>query len=894
MSDSTMSPAVEQENGGATTAGPVKNVILMIADGAGANTLEATRLYLQGLPPSDPRGGEVGTLVVDGPGFVNTRMSTYPLDTRTLPGSDAQNPATVYDPAKNYDTTLVPGTTSAGYPRAFAGYEWNRATAPDSANTASAIANGHKSYNNALNVDGSGDPQFTTAELAHALGKATGVVSTVQISDATPAAGGGAHNISRSNAQAVAAEMFGNGILDVIGGAGNPDYDDNGQRVAAPNHQWIGPDLWAALKGDSFVSADGGSWNLLQSREEIAAAGSGAPTTERLAMLVEAFTGSNYYRAGAAPAGETEIPFSVPRLETSPTLTELSAAALNRLNADPDGLYISIEGGAVDRAMHGNNFGRMIEEYIEFNDTVKYVIDWVNSEESRATWDDTLLIVTADHDHLLFGPNGATIPFQPVLPDQNGDGVPEYSWLGNGHSNQLVPLYAYGAGAAEVGALAQHRDVVLGAQGQAVAGSGRTYTDQTELGDFLLDQIKLGASALPPAFNTLDGEPPLVIGHRGASAYRPEHTLASYKLAIDLGADFVEPDLVVTKDGVLIARHEPELGGTTDVADHPEFADRQTTKMLDGVPMTGWFAEDFTLAEIKTLYARERIPEIRPDNTQYNDIYRIPTFVEVIDLVKQAEAETGRTVGIIPETKHPTYFEFEGTHLDGSSIHADTSQLMVEALVAEGFTDPSRVVVQSFELANLIDLQTRIMPEAGVDLPLVQLMNEGGYDIAFNFDPTKATLGADPGVYGDFDFSLSAMSPTNGDLYTPAALQAMKALYAEAIGPYKDDLLPVTSLATPVDGNGDGVAQITRQLTGEQTSLLEDAHAAGLEVFIYTLRDEEAFQSLNPDGTVRTPEEEYRQFIDLGVDGFFTDASDTGRRAVQAVEARLADDGVWA
>lgn len=190
MSDSTMSPAVEQENGGATTAGPVKNVILMIADGAGANTLEATRLYLQGLPPSDPRGGEVGTLVVDGPGFVNTRMSTYPLDTRTLPGSDAQNPATVYDPAKNYDTTLVPGTTSAGYPRAFAGYEWNRATAPDSANTASAIANGHKSYNNALNVDGSGDPQFTTAELAHALGKATGVVSTVQISDATPAAGG--------------------------------------------------------------------------------------------------------------------------------------------------------------------------------------------------------------------------------------------------------------------------------------------------------------------------------------------------------------------------------------------------------------------------------------------------------------------------------------------------------------------------------------------------------------------------------------------------------------------------------------------------------------------------------------------------------------------------------
>lgn len=390
-----------------------------------------------------------------------------------------------------------------------------------------------------------------------------------------------------------------------------------------------------------------------------------------------------------------------------------------------------------------------------------------------------------------------------------------------------------------------------------------------------------------PEFQTLDGEAPLVIGHRGASAYRPEHTLASYKLAVDLGADFVEPDLVVTKDGVLIARHEPELGGTTDVKDHPEFADRQTTKLLDGVPVTGWFAEDFTLAEIKTLYARERIPEIRPDNTTYNDLYRIPTFTEVIDLVKQEEVETGRKIGIIPETKHPTYFEFEGSHLDGTPIHQDTSMLMVQDFVREHFTDPSRIIVQSFETANLIDLQTRIMPEAGIDLPLVQLMNEGGYDIIFNFDPAKASLGGNPSAYAGFDFPLSAASPTNGDLYTPAALRAMQALYAEAIGPFKDDLLPTRALTTPVDGNGDGEAQIASQVIGTVTPLLHDAHAAGLKVIIYTLRPEEAFQALNPDSSPRPLQDEYRTFIDLGVDGFFTDAPDLGRQAVeQAVQER--------
>ncbi|MGE0226598.1 MAG: glycerophosphodiester phosphodiesterase family protein [Acetobacteraceae bacterium] len=384
-------------------------------------------------------------------------------------------------------------------------------------------------------------------------------------------------------------------------------------------------------------------------------------------------------------------------------------------------------------------------------------------------------------------------------------------------------------------------------------------------------------------FPTLTGEPPLVVGHRGASGLRPEHTLESYKLAIAQGADFIEPDVVPTKDGYLIARHEPELGGTTDVADHPEFADRQTTKFIDGTKVTGWFAEDFTLAEIKTLYARERIPEIRPDNTAYDGQFRIPTLDEIIDLVKQTEAETGRKIGIIPETKHPTYFKYEGKYLDGSPIHQDTSQMLVDRLVANHFTDFDRVVIQSFELANLIDLQTRIMPEACIDVQLVQLLNEGGYDIAFNFDPSKADQGADSSIYDKLDFKLSADSLTNGDLYKPEFLKAIHKLYAELIGSYKDDILPVTTLDKPVDGNGDGKAEITRQLTGEETSLVHDAHAAGLKVVPYTIRIEEPFLTLSADGAAPDATTEFRNLIAAGVDGFFTDFPGLGREVVDEI-----------
>ncbi|MGF1491151.1 MAG: esterase-like activity of phytase family protein [Microcoleaceae cyanobacterium] len=402
-----------------------------------------------------------------------------------------------------------------------------------------------------------------------------------------------------------------------------------------------------------------------------------------------------------------------------------------------------------------------------------------------------------------------------------------------------------------------------------------------------------------PTLNTLNGQEPLVIGHRGASGSRPEHTLEAYELAIEQGADFIEPDLVATKDGVLIARHENEISGTTDVEDRPEFADRQTTKLIDGDEVTGWFTEDFTLGELKTLRAEERIPGTRPLNTVFDGEFEVPTLAEVIDLVKQVEAETGREIGIYPETKHPTFFANEGTFLDGTPINISLGQLLIDTLVEEDFTDPDRIFIQSFEFSNLIELQDEIMPAAGVDIPLVQLygdtsdsfINENGggfsvpYDIPFNFSDAE---GADPSVYADFPVEIDGET-TYADLDGAEVLEFLGETYAEGAGPWKNNFLLREPIDEPVDGNGDGVAEITSQLTGEVLPFIDDAHAAGLQVHPYTLRNEENFLTLNPDGTPQTPEQEVEQLIQLGADGFFTDFPLTGdqvRDQVVAEEVR--------
>jgi glycerophosphoryl diester phosphodiesterase len=327
---------------------------------------------------------------------------------------------------------------------------------------------------------------------------------------------------------------------------------------------------------------------------------------------------------------------------------------------------------------------------------------------------------------------------------------------------------------------------------------------------------------------------PLVIGHRGAAGYRPEHTLASYELAARMGADYIEPDLVSTKDHVLVARHENDITATTDVADHPEFASRRTTKVIDGTSITGWFTEDFTLAELKTLRAKERIPDIRQRNTIYNGRFEVPTFQEVIDLSKRLSRELRRPIGIYPETKHPTYFRGIGLPLEPP---------LVSALERNGLNrHGAHVFVQSFEVGNLKALDERLR------VPLVQLF---------------AARTSKP-----YDFVVSGDPRTYADMATPAGL-ADVAKYADGAGPSKDYIVPR-------DAAGNSLPP---------TSFVDDAHRAGLLVHPYTFRNENTFLPLELRSSA-VPSDygnaiaEYEQFFDLGVDGIFTDNPDT------AVEAR--------
>jgi glycerophosphoryl diester phosphodiesterase len=363
-----------------------------------------------------------------------------------------------------------------------------------------------------------------------------------------------------------------------------------------------------------------------------------------------------------------------------------------------------------------------------------------------------------------------------------------------------------------------------------------------------------------PKLNTLNGQAPIVIGHRGASGDRPEHTLASYQLAIERGADFIEPDLVVTKDGVLIARHEPLLASlnadgtvsgdtTTDVYLRPEFADRKKTKKLDGSDVTGWFAEDFTLAEIKKIRAIERL-SFREHT--FDGVYEIPTLDEVIGLVKKYEADTGKKIGIYPETKHPTYFADQGIN---------TSQILINTLVKNNFTDPSRIYIQSFEVGNLKDLKNNIMPKAGVKIPLIQLL-----------DADDVKLDGGLIEIQPYDFVKSGDKRTYADLRTPAGLKEI-ATYADGIGPWKRMILSVKGTDANNDGkaddvNGDGAVNDADKTLLAPTTLIADAHKAGLQVHLYTLRNEPRYLAADYKGD---PEAEVKQYIQLGVDGFFDD-----------------------
>ncbi|WP_307827862.1 glycerophosphodiester phosphodiesterase family protein [Nocardioides sp. SYSU D00038] len=326
--------------------------------------------------------------------------------------------------------------------------------------------------------------------------------------------------------------------------------------------------------------------------------------------------------------------------------------------------------------------------------------------------------------------------------------------------------------------------------------------------------------ARPPA--------PIVIGHRGAPGYRPEHTLASYRLALALGVDAVEPDLVVTRDGVLVVRHENEISATTDVALHPELADRRTTKVVAGREVTGWFTEDLTLAELKTLRCVERLPDLRPGNRRYDGRWPVATFDELLLLVAEEGRRRGRPVGVHVELKTPSYFAGLGLPLE---------EAVLAALRDHGLDRPgSGAVVQSFETAALRSLRVHTA------LPLVQLIDSVGA-------PADCVATGDP--------------TTHADLASARGLR-MVAGYADLVGVHRDLVRP----RDPATGR-----------TADTTTLVDDAHLAGLRVLVWTLRAENRhlpaeLRNGAAPGAHGDARAEARAFLEAGVDGVFSDHPD--------------------
>ncbi len=333
----------------------------------------------------------------------------------------------------------------------------------------------------------------------------------------------------------------------------------------------------------------------------------------------------------------------------------------------------------------------------------------------------------------------------------------------------------------------------------------------------------LFAATLLAVIPSLAMAEPIIIAHRGASGERPEHTLAAYERAIDQGADYIEPDLVLTKDGVLVVRHENEIGGTTDVASHPEFADRKATKTIDGMNLTGWFTEDFTLAELRTLRARERLPEVRTANRRFDGLYQVPTFEEVLKLIEAKDAELRRRIGIYPETKHPTYFASIGLPHEAALLG------LLEKYGYTGADDPA--FIQSFEVGNLKALRSKTR------LRLVQLVDaQGG-----------------PADQAGISYS---------DMLTAQGMRQV-ATYADALG-----------------ANG----SLIIGPDGADTGFVARAHEAGLEVHMWTLRAENmflpaAFRRGDDPAAHGDFAAAVKALVATKLDGFFTDFPGQARAA---------------
>jgi alkaline phosphatase len=465
-----------------------RNIIVFVADGCGENTHRAYELW-RGEPA-----------LYRSPGWSRHSVATYGLRSGPRPERDLpplqQDPRLVYDPAKAWDIAPVEGAAS-GYPFLFAGYQWLRATAADSANTATAIFTGVTTYKGAINVDGAGNPVRAVAEAASAQGLAIGLVSSVPISHATMASAGGAHVPSREMFPEITHQMLTSGVCDVIAGAGHPQYDDNAQKRTETACVYIGHEDWVALRAGTLAPQGERPWTLVEDAAQIASLSAGDVPLPLLIMPKVGLT----LQQQRAPReeGKTASPGDHKLNEGLPTLQDMALAALNAVDDDPYGFFLMIEGGAVDWAMHDNQLGRMIEEMADFHGTIGAICAQLDAGDRTYDWSNTLVIVTADHDHLLWGPDSDTIAFQPLR--DNGPGkLPGYKWHSGSHSNQPVPLFVRGPGSERFAAIPTQPDNHATPDGRNLERP--PYFHQAEIGKLLHRLIAERGDAVgltPPA-----------------------------------------------------------------------------------------------------------------------------------------------------------------------------------------------------------------------------------------------------------------------------------------------------------------------------------------------------------------------------------------------------------
>ena len=436
----------------------VKNVILMVSDGGGYNTWDATSMY-QG--KWDTATGK-STQVYDGPGWIKYGCSTYLLNPAKTPsGRNDQDPAVVYDVAKAWDR------------KSKKPYAWLMSTYTDSAAAATAMSSGKKTYSGAINWSDLNQPITPTAnEAAKAAGKSVGVITSVEWSHATPASLSNAHNVSRNNFVEIANQMLDGNAMDVIMGAGNPDFDNDGVVATGKKREYKyvgGAETWRAIeKARKQPKGTYHGFRPVSTKAEFEALMSG-PTPSRVVGTAQVATTLQQARRKTDtgdPAKDT--PFNA----TVPTLATMTKGALNVLDNNPQGLFLLIEGGAVDWANHKSQAGRMLQEQMDFVCAVQAVAEWV---DAHSNWDETLVVLTADHETgLLWGPKSDSVPFDPIV-DRGPGRVPEMKYNSKSHTNSLVPLYAKGVGSEQLARFVVGQDPARG-----------PYVDNTGVGQVLI------------------------------------------------------------------------------------------------------------------------------------------------------------------------------------------------------------------------------------------------------------------------------------------------------------------------------------------------------------------------------------------------------------------------